>query len=168
MVCLNVHVQALAAIVDRLVEIDVEIKLEEHMEEEPVFAMEDDDSQDDSEMLNEMADKLDEMLKLVYQFLTTFAKDADEAMFKETFAALLGVSLFVLLLCYSCTCSLTYCCTCSFTYCCSFTCCCSFTYCCTIAPPAAVADVNVADACRLLAAAGLVLCHWLMRAHIAD
>jgi len=86
----SIQDKALAAIVDRLVEIDVEIKLEEHMEEEPVFAMEDDDSQDDSEMLNEMADKLDEMLKLVYQFLTTFAKDADEAMFKETFAALLG------------------------------------------------------------------------------
>jgi hypothetical protein len=31
---LNVHVQALAAIVDRLVEIDVEIKLEKHIEEE--------------------------------------------------------------------------------------------------------------------------------------
>ena len=60
--------KALALIIDRLVEVDVEIKLDEHMDEEDVFAMEDDEDPDAANArTNEMADKLDAMLKLVYQ-----------------------------------------------------------------------------------------------------
>lgn len=81
----NIQTQALALIVDRLVEIDVEIKLDEHFEEEDVFAMEDED--EEPSRVNEMADKLDEMLKLVYQFFSTAA--AEGASLSSTFQALL-------------------------------------------------------------------------------
>eukprot|EP00656_Telonema_subtile_P014339 TRINITY_DN17333_c0_g1_i3.p1 TRINITY_DN17333_c0_g1~~TRINITY_DN17333_c0_g1_i3.p1 ORF type:complete len:579 (+),score=133.83 TRINITY_DN17333_c0_g1_i3:196-1932(+) len=83
----NIQNQALALIVDRLVEIDVEIKLDEHFDEEDVFAMEDaDEDVVEDSRVNEMADKLDEMLKLVYQFFATAA--AENASLTTTFQAL--------------------------------------------------------------------------------